>query len=477
MTVLLVLAVDHGARRRVDGTRGVGDGFCGPRSGLGARASRRGLRCSLPMLKKVAGWVVFVFAVTGVVFGIWRWQTDRGNPDIHYRSAPVERRRIVARVTASGTLQATVTVQVGAQISGRISKLNASYNSTVRKGDVIAKIDPQLFIAALEREKANYAAAKASLARAEAQQKDAELVQKRVKSLNEQGLASAAELQTADTAVAVAGAQTEVARATLQQQGAALNQAQVNLSYTDILSPIDGTVISRSVDVGQTVAASLQAPVLFTIAEDLKKMEVHTSVAEGDVGRLQPGMESWFSVDAFPGQRFKGKIAQIRNAAQTVQNVVTYDAVIDVANDDLRLRPGMTATTTIVVAEKHDVLAVPNAAMRFKLPPEIASALSVASAPAASLGGTAAGEDAPAARSSGKSRRPAVPGETPERTIHVLRGGRPEAVDVKTGLSDGTVTEVVSGDLKEGDMVIIEASIAGKSASSAGPAPRMGRMF
>ncbi|MDF2696723.1 MAG: Macrolide-specific efflux protein MacA [Labilithrix sp.] len=429
------------------------------------------------MLKKAASWVILVLVLAGVALAIWRWQASRAAPDVTYRTQPVDKRKVVARVTASGTLQATVTVQVGAQVSGRIAKLGADYNSTVKKGEVIAKIDPALFIAAVERERANFAAAKAGVVRAEAQQRDADLVLKRARSLNEQGLASAAELQTAETNAAVAVAQTEVARATLQQQSAALHQAQVNLSYTDILSPIDGVVISRAVDVGQTVAASLQAPVIFTIAEDLKKMQVHTSVAEGDVGRLQPGMATWFTVDAFPGQRFKGKIAQIRNAAQTVQNVVTYDAVIDVENDDLRLRPGMTATTTIVYAEKDDALAIPNAAMRFKPPAEVASAIASApgAGPAASLSVTAAGAEPPTMKARG--RRPSGGGDAPpERTLYVLRNGHPEAVDVKTGLSDGTVTELAGGDLKEGDLVIVEANVAGKPASS-GPAPRMGRMF
>lgn len=431
------------------------------------------------MLKKAATWVVPLLVLTVIAFGVWRWQSARAAAPITYRTAPVEKRKIVARVTASGTLQATVTVQVGAQVSGRIAKLEADYNSIVKKGQIIAKMDPQLFIATVEREKANHAAAKAGVIRAEAQQRDAELVLKRARSLNEQGLASAAELQTAETNAAVAVAQTEVAKATLQQASAALHQAQVNLSYTEIHSPIDGVVISRNVDVGQTVAASLQAPVLFTIAEDLKKMQVHTSVAEGDVGRLQPGMATWFTVDAFPGQRFKGKIGQIRNAAQTVQNVVTYDAVIDVENEDLRLRPGMTATTTIVWAEKDEALAIPNAAMRFKPPAEVASAIASAApaGPAASLSVTAASSGAPDPRA--RTRRPGGGDkpDTPERTLYVLRNGRPESVEIKTGLSDGTVTEVTSGDLKEGDLVIVEANVAGKPASSGGPPPRMGRMF
>jgi HlyD family secretion protein len=430
-------------------------------------------------------WIVVALVLGGLAFGIVRWQSRRGAPEITYRTAPIERRKIVARVTASGTLQATVTVQVGAQVSGRVSKLFADFNSTVKKGQLIAKIDPQLFTAAVERERANHAAAKAGLIRAQAQQKDAELAQKRAKSLHEQGLASAAELQTADTNLAVAIAQTEVAKATLQQQNAALHQATVNLSYTDIVSPIDGIVISRSVDVGQTVAASLQAPVLFTIAEDLKKMQVHTSVAEGDVGRLAPGMETSFTVDAFPGQRFKGKISQIRNAAQTVQNVVTYDAVIDVDNDDLRLRPGMTATTTIVYAERSDALALPNAALRFKPPAEVLSASAAsADAPAASLSVTAVALDGPGGS---RPRRPdrekgdkAENVEGHERILYVLRNGRPHAVSVRTGLSDGTVTEVTAGPLAEGDVAVLEANVAGKSSGAGpggGPSPRMGRMF
>lgn len=437
-------------------------------------------------IKKLVVWGLVLSVLGGGGFGIWKWQVAHAAPEVTYKTTPVEKRRIVGKVTASGTLQATVTVQVGAQVSGRVAKLNADYNSTVKKGELIAKIDPQLFAATVERESANYAVAKAGVARAEAQQRDADLVQKRAKSMNEQGLTSAAELQTADTAVAVAATQTEVAKATLQQQAAALHQAQVNLSYTDIVSPIDGTVISRSVDVGQTVASSLQAPVLFTIAEDLKKMQVHTSVAEGDVGRLQPNMETWFTVDAFPGQRFKGRISQIRNAAQTLQNVVTYDAVIDVANDELRLRPGMTATTTIVYAEKPEAIGIPNAAIRFKPPAELAAqaasaALQAAGSASITMGAMAsAGADpAPPAGSAGRVRRgPRPPGEAATRTVYVLRNGRPEPVEVKTGLSDGTVTEVVSGDLKEGDAVVTEAITLGKPAASSGGAPpRMGRMF
>jgi len=428
------------------------------------------------MKKKLIIWTLVVAALAALGYAGWRYQKAHAAPEIAWKASPIEKRKISAKVAASGTLQATVTVQIGAQVSGRIQKLNADFNTTVKKGQLLAKLDPQLFQAAVEQANANYLSAKASVAKAEAQQKDAELVLARTKMLSEQALASAADLQTADTNVAVAKAATDVAKASRAQSSASLHQAQVNMSYTEIYSPIDGTVISRAVDVGQTVASSLQAPVLFTIAEDLHKMQVHTSVAEGDVGRLQPGMDATFTVDAFQGQTFKGKVGQIRNAAQTLQNVVTYDAVIDVENVDLKLRPGMTATVTIVFAEKEDVVAIANAALRFRPPPEVASA--IAPDPAASAAGSAV---APAG-STGRRNRP--PGEkagsreSSKHTVYVLRGGNPEAVSIVTGLSDGTVTEVIRG-LNAGDQVVLDVTISGKPAGSGTPgaAPRMGRMF
>lgn len=443
-------------------------------------------------MKKYVGWIVTLLVLAGAGYGIWRWQKAHAVPEITWKTAPIEKRKITAKVTASGTLQATVTVQVGAQVSGRISKLNVDYNSTVKKGELIAKLDPQLFQAAVEQANANYLSAKAGVARAEAQEKDANLVLARTKALSDQALASAADLQTAETNVNVMKAATDVAKASLAQSSASLHQAQVNLSYTDIFSPIDGTVISRSVDVGQTVAASLQAPVLFTIAEDLRKMQVHTSVAEGDVGRLQPAMDATFTVDAFPGQTFKGKVGQIRNAAQTVQNVVTYDAVIDVDNGDLRLRPGMTATVTILYAERDDAVAVPNAALRFRPPAEVASVLAPAGSGSGAPSGSFAGRHGPRPGGSGGPPGGGPPGGTrhegnERRTVYVQRGGTPQAINIVSGLSDGTVSEVVHGDLKPGDEVVIDVNISGKPASTGaaggggppggGGAPRMGRMF
>ncbi|MFO0588316.1 MAG: efflux RND transporter periplasmic adaptor subunit [Polyangiaceae bacterium] len=443
-------------------------------------------------MKKALFWIVPLLVALAGGAAYFKYAATPTAPEIEYKTAAVEKRRIVGRITASGTLQAVVTVQVGAQVSGRIQSLFADFNSQVKKGDLIAKIDPQLFQAAVAQASANYRAARASVAQANAKSLDAERQYKRTKDLNEQGLASQLDVDTAQTNAAVAAAQVDSAKASVDQALAQLNQAKVNLSYTDIHSPIDGVVISRSVDVGQTVAASLSAPVIFTIAEDLRKMQVNTSISEGDVGRIETGMPGFFTVDAFPGQRFKGTIGQIRNAAQTVQNVVTYNALIDVANDDLKLRPGMTANTTIIYAQKDDVVAVPNQALRFRPPPEmLPSASASAGTAAGSAGtaagaaGTAAGSDAPSGTGRGRGNgggswgggaRPAGAGmgrdggDTANKTIYVLRDGKPQAITIQTGLTDGTNTELTGGDLHEGDQVILDANVKGGSTTTTTPA-------
>ncbi len=414
-------------------------------------------------------WIALLLAIVGGGVAYWRYVLAHPPPPITYKTAPLERRKITGRVTASGTLQAVVTVQVGTQVSGRLQKINVDFNSQVKKGELLAKIDPQLVLANVAQAHANYVSALAGVVQAEAKSRDAERVYKRTKALNEQNLAPLADVETAETSLAVAKAGIDVAKASLEQSKAQLNQTEVNLSYTSIFSPIDGVVISRSVDVGQTVAASLQAPVLFTIAEDLRKMQVNTNVAEGDVGRLAPGMATYFTVDAFPGQRFNGKISQIRNAAQTVQNVVTYDAVVDVDNSDLKLRPGMTANVTVIFDSRDAALAMPNAAMRFKPPPAMLGASSASSAAAAPTG---------SGLGQGGQRRQRGEKETDTRTVWVLHGNAATQVTIKLGLSDGTVTEVVSGDVKEGDLVVTDATSATGAPTAAGASPvRAGRMF
>ena len=444
-------------------------------------------------MKKLLPWLVLVAALAGAGVFYWRWRAAHQTPLVTYKTAPVDRRTIEGRVTASGTLSAIVTVQVGTQVSGRIQKLYADFNSHVTAGQLVAKIDPQLFEASVQSANANWLAAKASVASAEATATNADKQYARIKALLDQNLETQADLDASQAAAAVAHANVEAQKASMAQAGAQLHQAQVNLNYTNIISPIDGVVISRSVDVGQTVAASLSAPTIFTIAQDLTKMQVDTNVSEGDVGRLEVGMHTYFTVDSFPGQRFYGRIRQIRNAATTVQNVVMYDAVIDVDNSDLKLRPGMTANVTITYAKRDDVLAVSNAALRYRPPPALAgSAGSAASSTAGpqksgrTRGGgghahPAASASAASSADGGEAPPPSEP-EAEAKTVWVMRGASPVPVTIHVGLSDGAVTEVLDGDVKEGDAVVVDSNggddVAPAPASSPpGGTPRGFRMF
>jgi HlyD family secretion protein len=408
-------------------------------------------------MKRAGSWIAWLLVACALIGGAVAWRKYKaGSEDgeLRFETAAVDRGPIVAKITATGALSALVTVQVGSQVSGRVHEILVDFNSPVKKGQVIARIDPQLFKAALEQARANHAAASANLQRAQVQADDASRQYARTQTLSDQKLLAAADAETALATAQAAKAQVEAARAAVQQAAAQLHQAQLNLDYTTILSPIDGTVISRAVDVGQTVAASLQTPTLFVIAEDLRKMQVDASVSEADVGKLTAGMDAVFTVDAYPGDKFTGHVRQIRNAATTVQNVVTYDAVIDVANPDLKLRPGMTASIAFVPARRDDALRVRNAALRFRPAPEMIAKLRVAGLPK---------EQAAAARAdAGEHTRPPRPAATDDdpskRTVWVLRGKRPEQVPVKLGISDGTVTEVVEGKLEPGDQVITEAT-------------------
>jgi HlyD family secretion protein len=424
-------------------------------------------------------------------FGVWRWRAAHKKAPVEFNTAAVDRGRIVARVTATGTLSALVTVQVGTQVSGTVQKLFVDWNSPVKKGQLIAKIDPQLIEASLQQAQANYQAAEGNLVKAEAQERDAGRQFERAKSLLDRKLIAQADYDTAQANQEVMKGQTAAARGSLAQAKAALNQAKVNLGMTRIVSPTDGTVISRSVDVGQTVAASLAAPTLFVIAKDLREMQVDTSVAEADVGKLSTGMPATFTVDAFTGEHFRGKVRQIRNAPTTLQNVVTYDAVIDVANPDLKLRPGMTANITFIAAEKDNVLRVPNAAMRFRPSPEIFTAMGIPvpqavreavdrAKPGAGAGGGARSAGGSGARpggaggpgASGGRGRGGGRGDAPSdrRSVWLLRDGKPQSVSLRVGLSDGNLTELVEGDLHEGDALIIDAAATEAQPEAAAPA-------
>jgi HlyD family secretion protein len=421
-------------------------------------------------------WLIAIVLV--LLFVLYRCTAGEDDTP-EYQTSLVEKTNVVSRVSTSGSLQAVVTVDVGSQVSGRIQALYADFNSKVKKGEKIAKIDPSLFHAAVVQAEANVTAARANVTRLEITAEDSERQAKRASEVFAQRLISETERDNAVATARAARASVDQGKGQLAQARAQLEQASTNLRYTDILSPTDGVVISRAVNVGQTVAASLQAPVIFTIAQDLAKMEVHTNVAESDIGRLKPGMRVSFTVDAYPGEPFRGSIRDIRNAPQVVQNVVTYDAVIDVNNDDLKLKPGMTATVSVVTDRRRDVLAIPNAALRFR--PETAGGGQGGqrSAQAASGGaqnpGGGAGAGAGGARQRGqggeRNRQRDREGDNEEggvseavkRTVYVLEGGKPTPREVTTGITDGRVTEVIGGELEEGDNLIV--SIAGQNAN------------
>jgi HlyD family secretion protein len=396
-------------------------------------------------------WLCTLLLAGAGVFLYLRFGAAKDAAPPKFDTARVDRGPLVAKITATGTLSALVTVQVGSQVSGRLQDIYADFNSTVKKGEVIAKIDPQLFSAARAQASANAAAAQANAMRSEAQAVEAERQYKRMQSLGDQKLIAQADTDTAQANWLSAKAQVAASKAAIEQAAAALHQADVNLAYTTIVSPINGVVISRSVDVGQTVAASLQAPTLFVIAEDLRKMQVDASVSEADVGKLSPGMPASFTVDAFPGERFRGSIRQIRNAAQTLQNVVTYNSVIDVGNPDQKLRPGMTASVVFVYANRDDVLRVPNSALRFRPTPEVLMQLREA-------GGDARRPGPPKER---PHADPAVEDDPGRRTVWVLRDGKPRPVVIRIGVSDGTLTEVTDGGLQPGDTLVTDVASAG----------------
>ncbi len=385
-------------------------------------------------LAKAARWLLVVACMAAIAIGVWRLTTRHTVSRVHYQTGHVDRGPIAAKVMATGTLSALITVTVGSQVSGNIATLGADFESVVKKGDVIATIEPSLFRAAVAQARANYLSANATVEKSAAQANLAATALVRANRLNSQGLMSQADVDTARATLDSARADLGATRATVAQSKAALDQAELNLRYTTIISPIDGIVISRNVDIGQTVAAALQAPTLFTIAQDLTHMQVDTNVAEGDVGKIRAQMPVSFTVDAYPGKQFPGRVRQVRDNAQTIQNVVTYDAVIDVDNNERLLKPGMTASVTFVYAEKSDVTRVPTAALRFKPDPATLSLMAATT--------------------------PSTSAHTNERVVWVQRAGRPVPIVAEIGISDGTYTELVSGDVDPKDIVIEEAAEA-----------------
>ena len=380
-----------------------------------------------------------------------------------YITAAVQSGDITQVVTATGTLQAVITVQVGSQVSGTIFKLNADFNSKVKQGQIVAQLDQDKFKASVDQAKANVLSSQANEAKAKVAVDDAKRTLERNRELRKRELVAQSDLDAAETAYNSAVAQEQVSRAQVELAKAALLQAQVDLDHTVIRSPVDGIVVSRNVDVGQTVAASLQAPVLFLIANDLSKMQVDTNVSEGDVGNVWVDQDSEFTVDAYPTRRFRGKVLQVRNAPIMVQNVVTYDAVVGVDNQDLLLKPGMTANVQFMVSRKDAVLKVPNAALRFRPPeskPQPQAAAEQENAPASGGGNRGANRGA----GGGQGQRG---GRGREGTLYVLRDGKATPVRIRLGITDGTSTEVAAGELKEGEQVIVAMSSAAQARANA----------
>ena len=385
-------------------------------------------------------WIPTALAVIAIIAAAlvgWRATKLRAVPVARYQTAAIDRGPIAAKVTATGTLSALVTVSVGAQVSGRIATLGADFGSTVKTGQVIATIEPSLFRASVAQARANYAAAVANAEKSKATRTNTEKQFLRARNLRAENLLTGADYDAAEAAYGEATAAVAAAESAVSQAKAALDQAELNLRYTTIVSPIDGIVISRNVDVGQTVASALQTPTLFSIAQDLTRMQVDTNVAEADVGKIHAGMRVTFTVDAYPTRTFPGVVRQVRDNAQTIQNVVTYDAVIDVDNGERLLKPGMTASVTFVYSEKSDVLRISNAALRFK--------------PDAS------------ARASMTSSTIPTPSRADERLVWMSRATTADPLLLKVGITDGVWTEVTDGNVAPGDLAVVELAAPKKA--------------
>jgi len=386
------------------------------------------LGSSMSRFRSIAVGVLVVAAVAGAGWAYW----SRSNRDGAggYVTEPVARGSIKSIVTATGTLNPVTSVQVGTYVSGPIRAIYADFNSPVTKGQLVAKIDPASFQVKVAEADANLANARAKVDKDRADLVFKKLTLDRTRELLGKDLVAQNDVDTAKSNYDQAAAQLALDQAAVLQAQASLDEARINLAYTDITSPVDGVVVSRNVDVGQTVAASFQTPTLFLIAQDLTKMQVDANVSESDIGDVRPGQAASFSVDAYPGRQFRGTVRQVRNAPLSVQNVVTYDVVIAVDNTDLALKPGMTATVAVTTAERDNVLRVPVRALRFN--PERK---------------TDAAEETPAARPTGKRGAPAVWVMQPDGTVR--------KVEVQLGVTNDQYGELTSDSVHEGDQLAV----------------------
>jgi HlyD family secretion protein len=389
---------------------------------LRAQGARRWLRRAI-----VVG--VLLAIAAGVV--VYRRATAPAPPP-RFKTEAAERRDIVEQVQSTGSVKPLTEVQVGAQVSGRVVKVHADFNSVVKKGDLLAEIDPSLYGAQVSQSSAQLKAANANVKRAEARLITSKATLKRLQGLRKDGIATPADIEAAQGEHDVAEADVASAKAQISQINAQLSSARTTLAYARIYSPIDGVVVNRAVDPGQTVAASFSAPVLFVIAQDLSKMQVLADIDEADVGKIREKMKGEVVVDAFPGEKFKGEVTQVRFSPNNIQGVVTYSAVVEVDNPELKLRPGMTATVTIKTREAKGALAVRNAALRFRPLPEL---------------------DAEGKPIVDKPPPPLEPGKG---RVYLIAGESSSDREISVGITDGVWTEVRSGEITPGLDLIVE---------------------
>jgi HlyD family secretion protein len=399
-----------------------------------------------PLRRRWRPWLGLVMLLVAVI-AVATYLKTRREKTVRYVSAPVARGTVTMALTATGTVNPVTVVEVGTYVSGTIQRWYCDYNTPVTVGYLCAQIDPRPFQMIADQAAANLAVAKAQLAKDRATLAYAKVTYERDVGLLGRGIVSQATVDSDKSAYDQDQAQILYDESAIDEKQAELNAANVNLGYTRIISPVKGTVVSRAIEVGQTVAASFQTPILFLIATNLTKMQVDTNVSESDVGGVKVGNKATFTVQAYPGRIFHGTVRQVRQAPNTVQNVVTFDVVVSVDNPDGALMPGMTATTRIIKAERSDVLTVPQQALRYR----------------------------PGGRSEKRSAQAAAPGDKSVKAagdkaqlgrVWLLRAGQPVPVQVTTGLDDGGSVEVLKGDLQAGDQVIVSEGVSDANAGA-----------
>lgn len=443
------------------------------------------------MKKKVIIGAAILVVIAGIVLGFTLFGRGK-NQTTKYKKEAVKKGDIEALVVTTGTLNPVTVVDVGSQVSGKISKIYVDFNSLVKKGQVIAEIDQSSFLTRLQQNKANYESAKARLEKAKVTLENTKKKYERALNLFEKNLISYEDKETAETQYFSAKADLQSAEAGLEQAKSQLETSKVDLDYTIIKSPIDGVVISRNINVGQTVAASFQAPVLFRIANDLSKMQVECSVDEADIGKVKEGQKAKFTVDAFPNESFSGIVSQVRYSPEIIQNVVTYTTIVEVNNPELKLRPGMTATASIVVGEAKNKLIVPNAALRFTPSPEelqkiFAEIMEERRKQSGETGTQRTGKETGSLRAGSNMRNQfsSMRYQAPRRRNFSqvwieTDDGKLRPVIIKTGVTDNTYTEVVQvlrGTLEEGQEVIVGELTGSERGRSSRSNIRRGMMY